>query len=99
MPRARLDAILPLPEGPGLIVRSVAGGRAHWTMTLLAPSGTELIDLPVTGANDERLRADCDGDRIVLLVGPADFGPGKTYAPSRLIVAALQPAVAAGSKP
>jgi hypothetical protein len=84
-----VDAILPLAAGPGVVVRSVAAGRVHWSLSLLGAGGVLSVELPFTGALDERLRGDAAGNRIVFLKGPADFHPGSTYAGSTLIVADL----------
>jgi tetratricopeptide (TPR) repeat protein len=84
-----VDAVLPLEAGPGVVVRSVTAGTAHWSLSILTSTGVERIDLPFVGEADERLRGDAIGNHLVFLKGPADYTPGKTFAPSTLIVAEL----------
>ncbi len=64
-----LDDILPLPQGPGLLIRYLADGKVHWVLKVLQPDGTTLTySLPFTGTvSSDRLRGDVRGDRIVLL--------------------------------
>lgn len=64
-----VDEILPLPQGPGLVVRQVADGRVHWTLKiLLAGGGLQTFEVPFTGSLPfARLRGDVRGNRIVLL--------------------------------
>jgi hypothetical protein len=64
-----LDDILPLAQGPGLLVRSVAGGKVHWQIKVLQDTATIVYDVPLTGSLPyDRLRGDVQGNRIVLLL-------------------------------
>ncbi len=65
-----LDDILPLPQGPGLLVRSWKGdGQAHWTLKVLGASGIETYAVPVTGHRPfDRLHGDVRNGRIALLL-------------------------------
>ncbi len=70
-----LDDILPLPAGPGLLIRSVEGGKVHWELRVLQ-SGERVstFQVPFTGEPPyERLRGDVRGDKIVLLRGAHGF--------------------------
>jgi hypothetical protein len=82
-----VDEILPLPAGPGLVVRYVTDGGVHWALRLLRLNGEILTyALPFTG-NDatDRLRGDVRGNRIVLLLAGSKTArelpdpPGKLY--------------------
>jgi hypothetical protein len=90
-----LDGVLPLAQGPGLIVRSVVDGKVHWQVVVLQPAGHLVYDVPFTGGLPyDRLRGDVQGDRIVLLLGPHEFdkveqGKPFAYKPTHLYVAEL----------
>ncbi|HEX2224729.1 MAG TPA: hypothetical protein VHN15_11035 [Thermoanaerobaculia bacterium] len=64
-----LDDVLPLAEGPGLLVRSAtADGGTAWELRILRTSGEATVyKLPVTGGPEDRLTGDVRGSRIVLL--------------------------------
>jgi hypothetical protein len=82
-----LDAILPLAQGPGLLIRSVAAGTVHWQLKV--PQGLAILtyDLPLTGTPPyDRLHGDVRGDRIVLL---RTGNPDKPYGLGHLWVAKL----------
>jgi hypothetical protein len=89
-----LDEILPLPRGPGLLVRSWEGGRAHWDLEILDRTTREVESLavPLTSAEPgDRLRGDVRDGRIVLLRSArAGYAAGKA-APStgELVIAEL----------
>lgn len=89
--RRTLDDILPLPQGPGLVVRSVAQGRTHWILKVLKKDGgVETFDLPVPSATAlSHLRGDRRGRRLVLLV--SEYGKTGPSAPARLVLAELTP--------
>lgn len=73
-----LDDVLPLAEGPGLLVRSAtADGRTAWELRILRTSGeAKVYKLPVTGGPEDRLTGDVRGDRMVLLRSSwHHFGP------------------------
>jgi hypothetical protein len=65
-----LDDVLPLPQGPGLLVRSWEGdNQAHWTLKVLGPGGIQTYAVPVTGRRPfDRLHGDVRNGRIVLLL-------------------------------
>jgi hypothetical protein len=65
-----LDDILPLPQGPGLLIRSFGADRkVHWTLKILRRQGDiQTYQVPLLGEQPfDRLRADVRNDRIVLL--------------------------------
>jgi hypothetical protein len=68
--RTTLDDILPLPEGPGLVLRSVEGGRVRWHLKVLALKGEwRTFELPIEPQNEiAHLRGDVRAGRIALLV-------------------------------
>jgi hypothetical protein len=70
-----LDEILPLPQGPGLLVRSWgADGQAHWTLKVLQPEGVKTYAVPVAGRRPaDRLHGDVRNGRIVLLLSASGF--------------------------
>jgi hypothetical protein len=92
-----LDDILPLAQGPGLLIRSVVGGKVHWQLEVLQPAATLIYDVPLTGNTSyDRLRGDVRGDRIVLL---RTANTDKPYQAGHLYVAELLPAVESGATP
>ncbi len=63
-----VDAVLPLPQGPAVIVRTMVGGRPTWQLKVLSSHGILNFAIPVPDAGpNDRLRADARGSRIVLL--------------------------------
>lgn len=68
--RRLLEDVLPLPEGPGLLVRNWGkDGKAHWTLKVLRPDGIRSYTVPVMGNRvHDRLRGDFRDGRIVLLL-------------------------------
>lgn len=64
-----LDDVLPLAEGPGLLIRSAtAEGGAAWELRILRRGGEATVyKLPVTGGPEDRLTGDVRGEQIVLL--------------------------------
>lgn len=92
-----LDGILPLPQGPGLIIRSVAEGKVHWQLVVLRGASSAVYDIPLTGSLPyDRLRGDVSGSRIVLLLGPHEFDKfekdqPRAYKTTHLYVAELPP--------
>jgi hypothetical protein len=63
-----VEEILPLPQGPALLVRSVAEGKVRWELKLLAGARVLTYQVPITGDLPyDRLHGDVRGDRIVLL--------------------------------
>ena len=68
--RNTLDDILPLPAGPGLILRSVKNGQVHWLLKVLSREGEpRTYELPIEPQNAiAHLRGDVRAGRIALLV-------------------------------
>jgi hypothetical protein len=91
-----LDEILPLPQGPALLVRFAEQGRVHWTLKLLTAGGSvTTYDVPFTGSlPSDRLRGDVRGNKIVLLRVGYSFEKGAPDPSGRLFLAELpQPKV------
>jgi hypothetical protein len=70
-----LDDILPLPQGPGLLVRSWGtDGEAHWALKILQSDGIKTYALPITGSRPfDRLHGDVRNGRIVLLLSNSGY--------------------------
>jgi hypothetical protein len=88
--RRTVDAVLPLPQGAGLVVRAVEKGRTRWQLDLLRRDGSvETFPVPLESASDLlHLSGDVRDGKIVLLVyekRPRD----EKYAPPHLLVAHL----------
>jgi hypothetical protein len=68
-----VDDILPLPQGPGLLVRAAGeDGLVRWTLKVLAPAGVETYTVPLAShRREDRLHGDVRGGRIVLLLSAA----------------------------
>ena len=89
-----VDDVLPLPQGPGLLVRSWgADNQVHWELEILAGSRIETWSVPIAGPRPtDRLRGDVRGDRIVLLLSGSGFnGPPQQSDPTGEIVVAAVP--------
>jgi hypothetical protein len=65
-----LDDILPLPQGPGLLVRSWGvDGQVHWTLKVLQAGGVTTYAVPVVSHRpSDRLHGDVRDGKIVLLL-------------------------------
>jgi hypothetical protein len=100
-PRARFDylnqhrvleEILPLKEGPGLLIRSVKDGKVTWELTVLQ-SGERVLTYQVPIAGElpyDRLRGDVRGNRIVFLRAAHGFDKlVPPYRINRIVVAEL----------
>jgi hypothetical protein len=96
-----LEEILPLAEGPGLIVRWVAGGKVHWELKVLQ-SGARVLtyQIPFTGELPyARLRGDVANRRIVLLLREHGFDHvGPPFRPAHVFVAELPPSIQEGGQ-
>ncbi len=70
-----IDDVLPLPEGPGILVRSVgAGGSVHWALKVLRSDGVATYGVPIVGKGPyERMHGDVRDGRIVLLRSNSGF--------------------------
>jgi hypothetical protein len=64
-----VDDILPLPQGPGLLVRWAGrDGNPRWILKVLQPQGITLYRVPFSGRTPyERLRGDVRQGKIVFL--------------------------------
>ncbi|MCL4837246.1 MAG: hypothetical protein KJ058_04685 [Thermoanaerobaculia bacterium] len=91
--RRTLDELVPLPQGIGLVVRSVVDGRQQWELIVLALDGSVAgrLLLPISPVNEiTHLKADLRGRRLALLV--MAHSPDITRSPQppgRLLMAEL----------
>lgn len=91
-----LEEILPLAEGPALLIRYVLDGSVHWTLSVLHGDQMTSYQVPVTGSLPfDRLRADVRGNRIVFLRTWLGFDRGEDLRPGRLYVVELAPSAKA----
>lgn len=89
--RRTLEDILPLPQGPGLLIRSVSQGRPSWTLKVLERDGPghRTYTVPIPPASDlSHLRGDVRGDQIVFLLTTLDR-TFMSHLKGRVIVAEL----------
>ncbi|HVT19172.1 MAG TPA: hypothetical protein VHQ90_23705 [Thermoanaerobaculia bacterium] len=89
-----VDSILPLPQGPGLLVRSWGeDGEVHWLLKVLSATRVETYTVPITGRRPtDRLRGDVRAGRIAFLLSAAGFnGPPSSSDPKGEIVLAEIP--------
>jgi hypothetical protein len=84
-----VDDILPLPQGPGLLVRTSAEGEVSWVLEILEPDRVVTYAIPFTSRIPaDRLRGDVRGGRMVLLRSAhLDLLSGGNTSPGELIVA------------
>ena len=68
--RRIVDDVLPLPAGPGLLIRSFREGQVRWTLKVLRPDGDVAIyDVPVRPQTPyAHLKGDIRQGRLVLLL-------------------------------
>ncbi|HEX3553607.1 MAG TPA: hypothetical protein VIA62_10310 [Thermoanaerobaculia bacterium] len=85
-----VDAVLPMPQGPAVILRTMANGRPTWQLKVLGSRGTinYVIPVPDAGPND-RLTADARGGRIVLLRREQNLSLDDESTPGELLVMEL----------
>ena len=71
-----VDDILPLPQGPGLLVRSMnKDGQVRWELKVLTPARVQSYAVPVLGRRPlDRLRGDVRNGKIVLLLSASGLG-------------------------
>jgi hypothetical protein len=64
-----LDEVLPLAEGPGLLIRTAGpDGKTSWELRILRVDGkTASYTLPFTGGREDRLSGDVRNGRLALL--------------------------------
>lgn len=86
--RRTLDEILPLPQGPGLVVRSVSEGKARWSLKILRQDGTvPTYTIPVSGQSEfAHLKGDVRGRKIVFVMSASEKDGMKSDV-SRLVLA------------
>jgi hypothetical protein len=67
--RRIVDDVLPLPSGPGLLIRSLQQGQVRWTLKVLHPdSSVAIYDVPVHAQTPfAHLKGDLRQGRLVLL--------------------------------
>jgi hypothetical protein len=91
--RRIVEAILPLPQGIGLLIRRFEEGRTRWSLKVLRKDGSvATYTVPIEGANGFfYLPADSRGEKIVFVLHETVFASqGRQHAvPARLIVAEL----------
>jgi hypothetical protein len=86
--RRILEDILPLPQGPGLIVRKVVQGQIRWELKILSDE-IATYEIPVPSERPlAHLRGDVRGNKIALLVYERDRSGFTKIAP-RLLVAEM----------
>ncbi len=68
--RRTVDDVLPLPDGPGLLVRSVQQGQVRWALKVLRHDGSVAVyDVPVHAQTPlAHLKGDLRQGRLVLLL-------------------------------
>lgn len=66
--RRVVDDILPLPSGPGLLIRTVSDGVARWLLRILAGEQNRMCEIPIEGTSTSDLHADVIGDRVIFLL-------------------------------
>lgn len=85
-----IDTLLPLPEGPGLVVRRAENGRTRWDLKILRVDGAvQSVSIPIEGSSEFfHLESDVRGGMIVFLLRETVFKGGEKDhpAPPRLIV-------------
>jgi hypothetical protein len=90
--RRTVDEVLPLPAGPGLLIRSVQQGQVRWTLKVLHSDGSvEVYDVPVQAPNlFAHLKGDFRQGRLVLLLwgSPPHRNPDG-IPPPHLVIASL----------
>jgi hypothetical protein len=88
--KVTIDDVLPMPEGPALLLRKVTDGKVHWTLLQLRKGNDPYrVELPFTANSDAAdLRGDVRGNQLVFILRTLDEWrhPGTTT-PSRLILA------------
>jgi hypothetical protein len=87
--RRVLDEILPLPEGPGFVVRTRTAGKTSWQLKLIrGPRDVKTVAIPLSSPSEfAHLRGDVRDGRLVLLLADRGEKPPAGY--PRLVVAEL----------
>lgn len=85
-----VDEVLPLPSGPGVVIRSFAAGKVRWELDVLGEKGIETYEIPVPRATAySRLRGDSRDGRIVFAVVDDSFRPDAAKSASELLIMEL----------
>lgn len=89
--RVIVDEILPMPDGPALILRRVEGGVTKWDLVTLPYRGKSLrAPLPLTMRTPRgHIRGDVRGNRVVLLMWDDPLPGQKAASPPTLTVLTL----------
>jgi len=88
--RRTLEEVLPLPEGPGLVVRRVVEGRVRWRLEVLGNSGVVgSYEIPIVPDSlRTHLRGDVRNGKIAfLVVSHSESVSDHRHPPSRLVIA------------
>ena len=87
--RRVLDEILPLPSGPGFVVRTRAKGKTTWELKILRDARhVETVSIPLSSPSEfAHLRGDVREGRLVLLVTDRGDQPPQGF--PRFVVAEL----------
>jgi hypothetical protein len=87
------DDVLPLPQGPGLLVRAAGkDGQVHWTLKVLTLQGVETYAVPLVGRRRaDRLHGDVRDGRIVFLLSAAGtaYDRAPENRPAEIVVAEM----------
>jgi hypothetical protein len=86
--RRILDEILPLPQGPGLVVRSVAQGQTRWDLKVLTQkNGIMTCQIPVRAQSElSHLKGDVRGNKVVFVMSAFKKDNMSTEVPRLLMV-------------
>ncbi len=85
-----VDEVLPLPSGPGVVIRSVEAGAVRWELDVLEAQGIRAYEIPIAGATVyNRLRGDYRNGRIVFAVVDDSLRPESKKGASQLVVMQL----------
>jgi len=91
--RRTVDSVLPLPQGPALIIRRAEKGHTHWDLKVLRRDGpSQSYPIPIEGGSEFfNLHGDVRDGKIVFLLYETVFRGGAREHPTqpRLIVAQL----------
>ena len=86
--RRTIDEVLPLPEGPAIVVREPRGEEARYRLGVLGPE-VRWYDIPVRNVSPlARLRGDADEQGRIVLVA-VERGPNARVASSEVLVLRL----------
>lgn len=88
-----VNDLVPMPEGPALLLREVKSGSTTWSLLILRRNAPpSKVDLPIRAPSDVAFaKADIRGNRIVFLIRTyGEWRRGWKPQPARLIVAEWQ---------